>query len=85
MRAPPNMGEDYVDEFDSIYPDLARSHSAILYPFFLDGVVGARGLNLEDGIHPNANGIEEIVQRILPKVEELLETLRSTSKQSSAP
>jgi acyl-CoA thioesterase I len=85
MRAPPNMGEDYVDEFDSIYPDLARSHSAILYPFFLDGVVGARGLNLEDGIHPNANGIEEIVQRILPKVEELLETPRSTSKQSSAP
>ena len=85
MRAPPNMGDDYVDEFDSIYPDLARSHSAILYPFFLDGVVGARGLNLEDGIHPNANGIEEIVQRILPKVEELLETLRSTSKQSSAP
>ena len=83
MRAPPNMGATYVEEFDSIYPDLARSHSAILYPFFLDGVAGVRGLNLEDGIHPNANGIEEIVQRILPKVEDLIATRRPTSKQSS--
>ena len=83
MRAPRNMGATYVDQFDSIYPELARSHSAILYPFFLDGVAGVRGLNLEDGIHPNANGIEEIVQRILPKVEELIATHRPTSKQSS--
>jgi acyl-CoA thioesterase I len=26
----------------------------------------------EDGIHPNAKGVERIVEGILPKVEELL-------------
>ena len=82
MRAPPNMGATYVEEFDSIYPDLARSHSAILYPFFLDGVAGVRGLNLEDGIHPNAKGVAVIVDGITPKVEELIARVEARRKQA---
>jgi len=68
MRAPPNMGEDYVRSFDAIYPDLAREHAVPLYPFFLDGVAGAPNLNQPDGMHPTAAGVEEIVRRILPVV-----------------
>ncbi len=68
MRAPPNMGEDYVRSFDAIYPDLAREHAVPLYPFFLDGVAGAANLNQPDGMHPTATGVEEIVRRILPVV-----------------
>jgi acyl-CoA thioesterase-1 len=68
MRAPPNMGEDYVRSFDAIYPDLAREHAVPLYPFFLDGVAGAANLNQPDGMHPTAAGVEEIVRRILPVV-----------------
>jgi acyl-CoA thioesterase-1 len=68
MRAPPNMGEDYVRSFDAIYPDLAREHAVPLYPFFLDGVAGAANLNQPDGVHPTAAGVEEIVRRILPVV-----------------
>jgi acyl-CoA thioesterase-1 len=30
------------------------------------------GLMQEDGIHPNAKGVDRIVQGILPKVDELL-------------
>jgi acyl-CoA thioesterase-1 len=72
MRAPPNMGADYVKAFDAIYPDLAAAHGAALYPFFLDGVAAERGLNQGDGIHPTAAGVDVIVAKILPQVEELI-------------
>lgn len=72
MLAPPNLGSDYGAEFNPIYPELAEKEDLILYPFFLDGVAGDRALNLRDGIHPTAEGIEIIVERIMPKVEELI-------------
>jgi acyl-CoA thioesterase-1 len=75
MRAPPNMGADFQQRFDSIFPDLAREHGLILYPFFLDGVAGRRELNQNDGIHPTADGIKLIVERILPSVERFIASL----------
>jgi acyl-CoA thioesterase I len=75
MRAPPNMGADFQQRFDSIFPDLAREHGLILYPFFLDGVAGRRDLNQNDGIHPTADGIKLIVERILPSVERFIASL----------
>ncbi|HEY6921299.1 MAG TPA: arylesterase [Methyloceanibacter sp.] len=72
MESPRNMGKDYVDQFHAIYPELAERYGALLYPFFLDGVALDPGLMQEDGIHPNAKGVDRIVQGILPKVDELL-------------
>jgi acyl-CoA thioesterase-1 len=72
MESPRNMGKDYVDQFYGIYRDLAERYGALLYPFFLDGVALDPGLMQEDGIHPNAKGVDRIVQGILPKVDELL-------------
>ena len=72
MESPRNMGKDYVDQFQAIYPDLAERYGALLYPFFLDGVALDPGLMQEDGIHPNAKGVDRIVQGILPKVDQLL-------------
>jgi acyl-CoA thioesterase-1 len=72
MLAPPNLGAAYKELFDAIYPSLADKHEVALYPFFLDGVATDPSLNLDDGIHPNAPGVEEIVKRMLPKVEEFL-------------
>ena len=72
MESPRNMGKDYVDQFHAIYRDLAERYGALLYPFFLDGVALDPGLMQEDGIHPNAKGVDLIVQGILPKVDELL-------------
>lgn len=69
MLAPPNYGQDYARAFNGIYQRLAAKHSVPLYPFFLDGVVGVQRLNLPDGIHPTAEGVQEIVRRILPTVE----------------
>jgi acyl-CoA thioesterase I len=72
MESPRNMGKDYVDQFRAIYSDLAERYGAVFYPFFLDGVALDSGLMQEDGIHPNAKGVDRIVQGILPKVDELL-------------
>lgn len=72
MRAPRNYGPEYADAFDRIFPDLAQQYDAVLYPFFLDGIALDAALNLDDGIHPNARGVDVIVERILPKVEELI-------------
>jgi acyl-CoA thioesterase-1 len=68
MLVSPNMGPDYAAAFNPIYPDLAKKFDLPLYPFFLQGVVGRRDLQLPDGIHPNAQGIKAVVQRIAPMV-----------------
>lgn len=72
MRAPPNLGPGYEKEFNGLYAELAEKHGVMLYPFFLDGVAAEPELNLEDGIHPNEEGVAVIVERMLPYVEKLL-------------
>ena len=72
MRAPPNLGRAYVAAFDAIYPELAQEYGVPLYPFFLEGVALRPHLNLPDGLHPNAAGVERIVANILPDVERLV-------------
>ena len=68
MLAPRNLGPDYGARFDAIYPDLARRHAALLYPFLLEGVATVAALNQADGIHPNTQGVEAIVARMHPSV-----------------
>jgi len=80
MRAAPNLGQDYARTFDSIYPDLAAKYGLLLYPFFLDGIVTYPKLNQHDGLHPTEAGVAVIVERILPKVEELLSRVRASPK-----
>jgi acyl-CoA thioesterase-1 len=76
MRAPPNMGSEYTEAFDGIFPRLAEKHGVALYPFFLDGVAADPDLNQADGIHPNARGVAVIVKRLSPAVKVLLKGLR---------
>jgi len=76
MRAAPNLGGDYARVFEPIYPELAAKYGVLYYPFFLDGVASDTKLNQRDGLHPTAGGIDAIVARILPKVEELVARAR---------
>ena len=76
MRAAPNLGPDYGRDFEAIYAELAARNDLLLYPFFLDGVAGEVELNQRDGLHPTAAGVDAIVARILPKVEELVSRVR---------
>lgn len=73
MLAPPNWGPEYRKAFDSLYPRLAAKHGVAFYPFFLDGVAAVPHLNQDDGNHPTAEGVDEIVRRMLPAAKALLE------------
>ena len=72
MMAPPNLGEEYGAEFNSLYPRLAEKHNVAFFPFFLQDVVAVAALNQNDYMHPNAAGVEVIVANILPLVVEVL-------------
>lgn len=77
MLAPRNLGKAYAQAFDAIFPELAAAYNVLLYPFFLQGVAIDETLNQRDGMHPSAAGIDVIVSRILPKVEELIAQARA--------
>ncbi|MCY1303841.1 Arylesterase [compost metagenome] len=78
MMAPPNMGADYAARFNPIFPEPAEKYGLELYPFFLDGVVTEAKLKLEDGMHPNGDGVGVMVEKALPIVERFLATLNKT-------
>lgn len=77
MQAARNMGAVYGKAFDAIYPALASTHGVVFYPFFLAGVAADAKLNQADGMHPNAAGVDAIVQRMLPSVQELIVRARA--------
>jgi acyl-CoA thioesterase I len=72
MLAPRNLGAEYTQEFDSVFPRLAEKHGVPLYPFFLDGIALDPSLNQADGIHPNPAGVKVLVERISPQIVELI-------------
>ncbi|MEA2863063.1 MAG: acyl-CoA thioesterase [Bradyrhizobium sp.] len=75
MVAPPNYGSDYAGRFNAIFPDLAKAFDVPLYRFFLDGVAADARLNQPDGLHPTAEGVDVIVQNILPTVQAFVGTI----------
>ena len=71
-----NLGEEYVREFETIYPSIAQENNITLIPFFLEGVAGVQSLNLEDEIHPNKKGYEIVAkENVMPYVIMELEKL----------
>lgn len=64
MMAPPNLGQIYGKDFNSIYTDIADKYEVPLYPFFLDGVAGILEFNQADTIHPNKKGVDIITERL---------------------
>lgn len=80
MLAPPNMGTDYADAFNPIYGELAAEYGLALYPFILDGVTTHPGLQLADGMHPNAEGVDVMVEKSLPAVEGFIQSIGGQPK-----
>ncbi|MFN3635103.1 MAG: arylesterase [Rhizobium rhizophilum] len=76
MLAPPNMGDDYGQKFNAIYPRLAEKYDLPLYPFVLDGVITERSLLLDDGMHPNTEGLKLMAERMLPLAESWVEGIK---------
>ena len=73
MRLPPNLGADYIRDFEAVYPRVAKETGVPLVPFFLQGVGGVGALNQEDGIHPTAEGQRRVAANVLPYLRTLVE------------
>ena len=66
MKAPSNLGKEYVNEFNAIYPNLSKKYDVFFYPFFLKDVALEPSYNQKDMIHPNEKGVVKIVENIFP-------------------
>lgn len=72
MQIPPNMGQDYTEQFKNVFPELATENDAHLIPFILDKVGGIPELNLPDGIHPTAEGHKIVAETVWNTLEPLI-------------
>ena len=72
MQIPPNMGQTYTTEFKNIYSELSGKNAMTLIPFLLEGVGGEPTLNLEDGIHPTAEGHLIVAENVWKELQKLL-------------
>ena len=78
MKAPNNLGLDYVNSFNKMYPILSKKYRTYFYPFFLSDVALVPKLNQKDMIHPNKEGVNKIVRKILPYVLEFINSLEKS-------
>lgn len=76
MKLPPNYGVEYTSRFEAIYPALALETGVALVPFLLEGVAGDAKLNLNDGIHPTAEGQLRVARTVLPWLAPLVRVPR---------
>lgn len=72
MQMVTNLGPEYLNAFNQIYPKLAADYPVTFMPFFLKDVAARPGLNQADGIHPNAEGYTVVVKNLLPYVEKAI-------------
>ena len=72
MRAPPNFGPEFQQQFDAIYADLAREYDAELIPFWLESIYRDPSLFQSDRIHPTEAGIDRLVEDTVDEVEAAL-------------
>jgi len=73
IKLPPNYGADYIEQFESMYVDLALEYDTLLVPFFMDGVVFEPGLLQADGIHPNEKGQPVLLDNVWQVLEPALD------------
>tara|TARA_Y100000768_G_scaffold302475_1_gene236363 strand:- start:979 stop:1605 length:627 start_codon:yes stop_codon:yes gene_type:complete len=72
IRIPPNYGSRYQKAFESIYPRIIETTSAILIPFMLEEVALNADLMLPDGIHPKETAQPLIADFIYLQLKPLL-------------
>ena len=82
MLAPPNMGGDYEEKFNAIFPDLAKKYDVPLYPFFMEGIATQASLLQADGMHPTTQGVAVMVKGFLPIMQKTIKQPTVTSDTS---
>ncbi len=85
MLLPENMGSSYKDEFDAAFRAVADAQHVPLMPFLLEGVAGQPGLNLPDGIHPNAEGQRIIAENVWNFISPVLREIIAADGRATTP
>lgn len=80
MLAAPNLGKDYADQFNPIYPQVAQEEGVALVPFFLQPVIDKPDLIQKDHVHPTALGVDAIVSATVDDVAEALPPVEDDGK-----
>ena len=72
MKALPNYGEDYMQEFESVFSELAEKHKLDFLPFLREGVAGERKHTHPDGLHPVASGYSIVTDLVWERLQPML-------------
>ena len=72
MLSQNTLGQEYKNNFDRIYPELADKYKISYLPFLLEGVALNPELNLNDGKHPNQKGVKLIGKNLEQKIVNML-------------
>jgi len=70
MKATNNFGQTYKAAFDGLYPSLAEEYGVDFYPDFIGAIARDRSMGemqaflQRDGLHPNVQGVEMIVDEM---------------------
>ena len=72
MLAQESLGKEYKNNFDRIYPELAKKFKISFLPFLLEGIALNPEYNLNDGKHPNFKGVKLISRNLEKKLINLI-------------
>ncbi|MFP4392471.1 MAG: arylesterase [Desulfohalobiaceae bacterium] len=74
---PPEFGSQRRQEYSQVFHSLAQEYQLPLIPDLLAGVPGNPELTLPDGLHPNATGVQKMLEHALPVVEKTLQNMQT--------
>lgn len=78
MQIPPNLGQEYTQQFRQVYPTVADAYDHVtLIPFLLDDVAGVDSLMQDDGIHPTAAGHRLVARTVWKQLHPILVQMRA--------
>ena len=72
MKMPPNYGQVYTRDFETVFQELSRQHRVAVVPFMLEGMDARRDLFQADNIHPVASAQPMILETIWKQLRPLL-------------
>lgn len=76
----PNYGRRYTESFYSVFEELASEYALGFVPFLLAGVALKPELMQNDQLHPTVEAQPQLLQNVLPQLEQELEHLRNASQ-----
>ena len=71
IRIPPNYGNRYRNEFESIYTEIAEETGSLYMPFMLNNIALKKNLMMADGIHPTEEAQPLIAEEIFNFLKDL--------------